>query len=53
MLMSAVSLLEHTTEPDEAAVRKALAGNTCRCTGYQSIVAAVLDAGASLAKGRA
>ncbi len=53
MLMSAVSLLEHTIEPDEAAVRKALAGNTCRCTGYQSIIAAVLDAAQALRKGGA
>jgi len=34
-------------EPDESAVRTALAGNLCRCTGYQKIVAAVLSAARS------
>ena len=53
MLMSAAFLLEQTTEVDEAAVRKALAGNTCRCTGYQSIIAAVLDAARALKQGGA
>jgi len=31
-----------TPEPDEAAVREALSGNLCRCTGYQHIVDGVL-----------
>jgi carbon-monoxide dehydrogenase small subunit len=43
-LMSAVSLLADNPSPDEAAIRKGLAGNTCRCTGYLNIVAAVQDA---------
>ena len=43
-LMSATALLESDQVVDEASVRKALAGNTCRCTGYQNIMAAVLDA---------
>ena len=30
--------------PDEAAVRDLISGNLCRCTGYQGIVAAALDA---------
>lgn len=35
------------TSVDEADLRSALAGNICRCTGYQQIVAAVLDIAAS------
>jgi carbon-monoxide dehydrogenase small subunit len=43
-LMAAAELLEHNPDPDEPAVREALSGNLCRCTGYQNIVAAVLAA---------
>jgi carbon-monoxide dehydrogenase small subunit len=41
MLISAQALLEKNRDPDEAAVRVALSGNLCRCTGYVKIVAAV------------
>ena len=34
-------LLDQDPDPDEAAIRKALAGNVCRCTGYINIIAAV------------
>ena len=44
MLLSALAFLRETPHPTEAEVREALAGNLCRCTGYQSIVAAVLRA---------
>jgi len=43
-LISATSLLAENPNPDEMAVRKGLAGNTCRCTGYTPIVDAVLAA---------
>ena len=43
MIMAAVALAEATPQLDEAAVRHGLEGNLCRCTGYQNIVAAVLD----------
>ena len=36
-------LLTHHAHPDEAQIRAALAGNLCRCTGYHSIVRAVLS----------
>ncbi len=44
MLMSSCALLESNPKPDEEAVRGALAGNLCRCTGYTQIVESVLDA---------
>ncbi len=42
MLISATALLERQPEPTEDEVRIALAGNLCRCTGYDGIVKAVL-----------
>lgn len=42
-LLSAKSLLEHNPHPTEKEVRFWLAGNLCRCTGYDKIVRAVLD----------
>lgn len=46
VVVAAVALLESEPDPDETTVRYALAGNLCRCTGYDKIVRAVLDAGA-------
>ncbi len=42
MLVSATALLQRTPAPTEEEVRIALAGNLCRCTGYDGIVKAVL-----------
>jgi carbon-monoxide dehydrogenase small subunit len=44
MLISATALLQRSESPTEDEVRIALAGNLCRCTGYEGIVNAVLDA---------
>jgi aerobic-type carbon monoxide dehydrogenase small subunit (CoxS/CutS family) len=44
-VMSALALLRDDPDADEAAVREALSGNLCRCTGYQTIVEGVLIAG--------
>jgi carbon-monoxide dehydrogenase small subunit len=44
MIMAGADLLARNPDPSEAEVREALAGNLCRCTGYQNIVKAVLDA---------
>ena len=44
MLLTALDLLRHRPTPTRDEVRAALSGNLCRCTGYQQIVDAVLDA---------
>jgi aerobic-type carbon monoxide dehydrogenase small subunit (CoxS/CutS family) len=44
ILITALDLLARNPEPSEEAVREGLSGNLCRCTGYQSIVASVLEA---------
>jgi carbon-monoxide dehydrogenase small subunit len=43
-LMTAHALLTREPYADEARIREVLSGNVCRCTGYLSIVKAVLDA---------
>ena len=52
-LMSAKALLDHNPKPTEPEIRYALAGNLCRCTGYDKIVRAVIDAAATLSSARA
>ena len=47
-LVAAKALLEKHPEPTETEVRYWLAGNLCRCTGYDKIVRAVLDAAAEM-----
>jgi len=42
--MTLTALLESATELDDASVREELAGNICRCTGYQKIIDATLRA---------
>ena len=42
-LLAAEALLRERPDPSEREVREALAGNLCRCTGYEGIVEAVLD----------
>ena len=44
MLMAARGLLNENPKPGEPEVRQAIAGNLCRCTGYDKIVKAILDA---------
>jgi len=48
MILSAKSLLDRNPDPTEGEVRTALSGVLCRCTGYSSIVKAVLDAARTL-----
>ena len=40
-IMAAEELLAHNDNPSEAEIRQAIAGNLCRCTGYQKIVKAI------------
>ncbi len=44
ILMTMVPFLEENADPSEQEIRQALSGNICRCTGYQHIVDAVLEA---------
>jgi carbon-monoxide dehydrogenase small subunit len=48
MLLTSYALLKHNPEPTEADIREGLAGNLCRCTGYQNIVKAVKQAARAL-----
>lgn len=52
VLMTLLEFLQHNPAPTEAEVREALSGNLCRCTGYQGIVAAALDAAGRLRQDR-
>jgi len=52
MILSAKALLDECADPTEAEVREALAGNLCRCTGYQKIAEAVLAAAPHLSPRR-
>ncbi len=46
VVIASKALLEKNPDPSESEVRYWLAGNLCRCTGYDKIIRAVLDAGA-------
>ncbi len=51
ILMTLIEFLGENQNPSEAEVREALSGNLCRCTGYQHIVAAALEAARRLRDG--
>jgi aerobic-type carbon monoxide dehydrogenase small subunit (CoxS/CutS family) len=53
MITTAHALLSEEPDCDADRVREVLSGNLCRCTGYVSIVEAVLDARAAYRKGEA
>ncbi len=48
ILVAAKALLDRNPNPTEAELRFGLAGNLCRCTGYDKIIRAVLDAAAEM-----
>jgi len=52
MILAARAFLDENPAPSEAEIREALAGNLCRCTGYQTIVDAVLGAAGAPAAAR-
>ena len=52
MIMTAADLLANNSDPTDDEIRHALAGNICRCTGYQNIVAAVKAAAIVMAEPR-
>jgi aerobic carbon-monoxide dehydrogenase small subunit len=52
LLLSVLALLNENSRPGESEIRKAIAGNTCRCTGYQNIFRSV-EAAAEAMRSRA
>jgi aerobic-type carbon monoxide dehydrogenase small subunit (CoxS/CutS family) len=50
LLLSTLHLLSHTPKPTDQEIRKGIAGNTCRCTGYQNIFKAVRAAASDMEK---
>jgi aerobic carbon-monoxide dehydrogenase small subunit len=52
LVVAAHDLLSRSAQPSDAEIREALAGNLCRCTGYESILAAVRLAAAQMAASR-
>jgi carbon-monoxide dehydrogenase small subunit len=52
MMMTSRWLLDHNPDPDETAIREAISGQICRCTGYENIVRAVRWAARSEAEAR-
>lgn len=52
VLMAAKALLDENPDPTETEARYYLAGNLCRCTGYDKIIRAVMDTAADLRQAR-
>ena len=50
LLLSTVHLLSKNAKPSDKQIRRGIAGNTCRCTGYQNILKAVRMAAEEMAK---
>jgi aerobic-type carbon monoxide dehydrogenase small subunit (CoxS/CutS family) len=50
LLLSTIHLLKKNAKPSEKQIRKAIAGNTCRCTGYQNIFKAIRMAAGEMEK---
>ncbi|MCC4118466.1 (2Fe-2S)-binding protein [Aromatoleum toluclasticum] len=53
MLMTAVEFLAANPDPSREEVAEAISGNLCRCTGYQTIIDAIISAAQTLRQGRA
>ncbi|MEE8564457.1 MAG: (2Fe-2S)-binding protein [Atribacterota bacterium] len=50
MLLSAKALLDANSNPKEEEIKKAIAGNLCRCTGYTKIIKAIISAAEKMKK---
>ncbi|MQA26340.1 MAG: (2Fe-2S)-binding protein, partial [Micromonosporaceae bacterium] len=50
LIVAAHDLLARTPHPSDEEIREALAGNLCRCTGYEKIISAVRDAAEAAAR---
>ena len=50
LLLSTLHLLQKSPKPTDKQIRKAIAGNTCRCTGYQNVFKAIRMAAAQMEK---
>jgi carbon-monoxide dehydrogenase small subunit len=53
MVMTLLQVLERNPDPTDAEVRRGIAGNLCRCTGYQNIVASALHAAKTMRENEA
>jgi carbon-monoxide dehydrogenase small subunit len=52
MLLTAKALLDKNPHPTEEEIRVAISGNMCRCTGYQQIIEAIMDAASEMNAGK-
>ena len=52
MILTAKAFLDSNPEPSESQIREAIAGNLCRCTGYDKIIRAIMSAAQAIEKGR-
>ena len=50
LLMSSLFLLENNPDPSDAEIRRGIAGNVCRCTGYQNIFDSIRTAAGAMTK---
>lgn len=50
-ILTAYAFLKQNPRPSEWEIRKAVEGNLCRCTGYQKIIEAIMDAAERMRKG--
>ena len=50
LLLSTIHLLKKNAKPSDQQIRKAIAGNTCRCTGYQNVLKAIRMAAVEMRK---
>jgi len=53
VILTAKAFLDSNPQPTEARIREAIAGNLCRCTGYDKIVRAIMSVARASDKGRA